>query len=147
MLTDYLACRGQKYATVTSTHYFTTGWFNIQLENISVTWRHQHDGEGLQKLIRCNNLILVNRQCLQYVFYSLFSLRKDRICMWKGHQNNRQTKNSTAPGPRLPVLKFLDPSLLCTHGPWVGRFLYSATPAVTRILGFSRRKDRLLLYL
>ena len=37
----------------------------------------------------------------------------------KGHQNNRQTENPAAPGPRPPppdpVLKFLDPPLDMTN--------------------------------
>ena len=36
-------------------------------------------------------MIVINIQCLQYVFYSLLSLlQKHRVCV-KGHQNNLQT--------------------------------------------------------
>ena len=51
------------------------------------------------------NFILINMQCLQYVFYSLLSLQKHRVCV-KGHQNNLQT-SKIIPCPQ--VLKFLDP--------------------------------------
>ena len=35
------------------------------------------------------NFIVINMQYLQYLFYSLLSLQKHRICV-KGHQNNLQ---------------------------------------------------------
>ena len=43
-------------------------------------------------------VVHVNMQCLQKVFYSLLSLRKDRAYV-KSYQNYPDTKNSTAPGP------------------------------------------------
>ena len=39
------------------------------------------------------NFIVINMQCLQYVFYSLFSLQKHRVCL-KGYQNNLQTSKT-----------------------------------------------------
>ena len=45
--------------------------------------------------ITCINFIVINRQCLQYVFYSLPSPQK--VCV-KGHQNNLQT-SKTIPRP------------------------------------------------
>ena len=69
--------------------------------------------------IRRNNLIVVNIQCLQYVFYSLLSLRKDRICMWRGIKTIARPKilprPDRAPHPPAPVLKFLDPPLDMTN--------------------------------
>ena len=44
------------------------------------------------------NFIVINTQCLQYVFYSLLLLQKHRICV-KGHQTT-DLKNYTGPWPR-----------------------------------------------
>ena len=49
-------------------------------------------------------------QCLQYLFYHLLSLQNIEY-VWKGIKTFSDPKNSTAPGPRTPVLKFLDPPL------------------------------------
>ena len=59
--------------------------------------------------IQTFTLILINIQCLQYVFYSLLLLQNIGYTCVKGHQN--RPKNSTAPGPRRPILKFLDQPL------------------------------------
>ena len=56
------------------------------------------------------NLIVVNMHCLQYVLYSLFSLREGMVYV-KGHQNNRQIPKIQRAGIAPPVLKFLDPPL------------------------------------
>ena len=66
------------------------------------------------------NFIAINTKCLQYLFYSLLSLQKHRVCV-KGHQNAlRPKKNYTAPGLRPPVLKFLDPPLhITTYTIWL----------------------------
>ena len=56
------------------------------------------------------NFIVINRQCLQYVLYSLRSLQKHRICV-KGHQNNLQTSKIIPRRDSAPVFKFLDPPL------------------------------------
>ena len=53
------------------------------------------------------NFIVNNMQCLQYVFYSILSLQQHRVCVMGHH-----FKKYTAPGPRPPVLKFLDPPLV-----------------------------------
>ena len=48
-------------------------------------------------------------QCLQYVFFSFFSLQKYKIHV-KGYQNHPQTpRNLYHAGTASPVLKFLDP--------------------------------------
>ena len=56
-------------------------------------------------------MILVNKQCLNYVFYSLLLLQTYRVCL-KGHQNKPHTlkfyRAGTAPPP---ILKFLDPPM------------------------------------
>ena len=39
------------------------------------------------------NFIVINMQCLQYVFYSLLSLQKHRVCV-KGHQNYLHTSKT-----------------------------------------------------
>ena len=47
-------------------------------------------------------------QCLQYVFYSLLSLQKHRVCV-KWHQNNLQISKIIQCRDRTPpVLDFLD---------------------------------------
>ena len=56
------------------------------------------------------NFIVINMQCLQYVFYSLLPIQKHRVRM-KDIKTIFRPKNYTAPGPRAPVLKFLDPPL------------------------------------
>ena len=56
------------------------------------------------------NLIVVNMHCLQYVLYSLFSLREGMVYV-KGHQNNRQIPKILPRRDRAPILKFLDPPL------------------------------------
>ena len=45
--------------------------------------------ENYESITR-TNFIEINMQCLQYLFYSLLSLQKHRVCV-KGHQNNLQT--------------------------------------------------------
>ena len=57
--------------------------------------------------IQTYTLIFINIQCLQYVFYSLPLLQNIGYTCVKGYRN--RPKNSTAPGPRPPILKFLDP--------------------------------------
>ena len=47
------------------------------------------------------NFFVIAMQCLQYVFYSLLSLQKHRVCM-KGHQNNLQTSKSIARRDHAP---------------------------------------------
>ena len=47
------------------------------------------------------HFIVINMQCLQYVFYSLLSLQKHRVCV-KGHQNNLQTSNTIPRRDRAP---------------------------------------------
>ena len=47
------------------------------------------------------NFIVINMQCLQYVFYSLFSLQKHRVCL-KGYQNNLQTSKTIPRRDRPP---------------------------------------------
>ena len=59
--------------------------------------------------IQTLTLILINIQCLQYVFYSLLLLQNIGYTCVKGYQN--RPKNSIAPGPRRPILKFLDQPL------------------------------------
>ena len=76
--------------------------------------------------IICINFIVINMQCLQYVFYSLISLQKDRVYV-KGHQNNLQTSKII---PRPPVLKFLDPPLF-PIGPSFICFPEQKTPVIT----------------
>ena len=48
--------------------------------------------------------IVVDKQCLQYVFYSIFSLKQHRVCV-KG----QQTPDPKILRTRPPILKFLDP--------------------------------------
>ena len=47
------------------------------------------------------NLIVINMQCLQSVFFSLLSLQKHRVSV-KGHQNNLQAKKIYAPASKIP---------------------------------------------
>ena len=47
------------------------------------------------------NLIVINMQCLQYVFNSLLSLQEHRVCV-KGHQNNLQTSKIIPRRDRAP---------------------------------------------
>ena len=47
------------------------------------------------------NFIVINMQCLQYVFYSLLSLQEHRVCV-KGHQNNLQTSKTIPRRDRAP---------------------------------------------
>ena len=47
------------------------------------------------------NFIVINMQCLLYVFYSLLSLQKHRVCV-KGHQNNFQTSKIIPRRDRAP---------------------------------------------
>ena len=64
--------------------------------------------------------LVVNIKYVQYVFDSLIFLQEYRACV-KRKQNNPQTpKNSSAPGPRPPVLNFLDPPLICVI--WCHKF-------------------------
>ena len=55
-------------------------------------------------------VVHVNMQCLQKVFYSLLSLRKDRAYV-KSYQNYPDTKKFHRTGTAPPVLKLLDPPL------------------------------------
>ena len=63
---------------------------------------------GLKKMGVCFWLymILFNMECLQYVFYSILYY-KSLGYVYRGIKTNPRPKNSTAPGPRLTVLKFL----------------------------------------
>lgn len=54
---------------------------------------------------RKNTLIIVNKQCLQYVSYSPLSLQRHGVYV-NGHQNNSQTPRILPPSPFFPVLKF-----------------------------------------
>ena len=59
------------------------------------------------------NFIVISMQCLQYVFYSLLTLQKHRVCV-KGHikrifRPQKLYRAGTARSPR--ALKFLDPPL------------------------------------
>ena len=54
------------------------------------------------------NFIVINMQCLQYVFYALLSLQKHRVCV-KGHQKIFTPQKLYRAGTAPPVLKFLDP--------------------------------------
>ena len=56
--------------------------------------------ENFESITRIN-FIVINMQCLQYVFYSLISLQKHRVCV-KGHQNNLQTSNIIHRRDRAP---------------------------------------------
>ena len=55
------------------------------------------------------NFIVINMQCLQYVFYSLLSLQKHRVCV-KGHENNLQTSKIIPRRDRAP--RFLNSCML-----------------------------------
>ena len=60
--------------------------------------------------------IVDNIQCLQYIFYSLLSIQKRRVCV-KWHKNNPQTSR-IQPRQDMPppnVLKFLDPPLVVLY--------------------------------
>ena len=58
--------------------------------------------------ITCKNFIVIKMQCLQYVFYSLLSLQKHRVCV-KGHQTIfRPQKQFCAGKPLLPPSRFLN---------------------------------------
>lgn len=59
--------------------------------------------------------MVVNMYVLQHVFYSLLSIQKHMVCM-KDIKTIFRPKNYSAPGPRPPVLKFLDPPQVCTNG-------------------------------
>ena len=51
-------------------------------------------------------------QCVQYVSYSLLVLASKTYGMYEGaSKQSPDPKNSISPGPRTPVMKFLDPPL------------------------------------
>ena len=45
------------------------------------------------------------------MYFIHYSCYKHIEYVWRGIKTNPSPKNSTAPGPRPPVLKFLDPPL------------------------------------
>ena len=56
--------------------------------------------ENFDSITRINSIV-INMQYTQYVFYSLLSLQKHRVCV-NGHQNNL----NAVPGPRPRFLNF-----------------------------------------
>ena len=61
------------------------------------------------------------------MYFIHYSCYKHIGYVWRGIKTNPKPKNSSAPGPRPPVLKFLDPLLHCIWGGPLSqknRFLY-----------------------
>ena len=66
-------------------------------------------------VLHAYTLIVAIIQCLQNVPYSLLSLQNIMsMCEGPTSKQTPEPKNSTAPGPRPPILKFLDPPLVCS---------------------------------
>ena len=76
-----------------------------------------------QSINNVNIMYFIHYSCYKHIGY-----------VWRGLKTNPRPKNSTAPGPRPPVLKFLDPLLI----PFIYMYMvsYSSDPKWAKPLWF-----------
>ena len=116
-----MAKGGSRSRTLVNNHPNWNDLFDLLLNIVHLTTKHVY------------NLIIVNMQSLQYVFYSLFSLQTHSLRVYKkGHQNNPQTPRIL---PFPLVLKFLDLPLFLQVITLSWRFFFVKVAGSTCMLG------------